>query len=110
MPKLEQVVRPFQAGDVFTAKSLPAVQPVTTIKPDIVVIWGKPINLQMKAIGITNLFGGQRLSEVSRTTRTRRVTNPQDETQFVDVEEITTLRMQDSKQQFHDFEFTPQGS
>lgn len=108
MPKLEQVVRPFQAGDVFTSKSLPAVQPSTVVKPDIVVIWGKPITLQMKAIGITNLFGGQRLSEVSRTTRTRRVFNEQNENQWVDVEEIQTLRMRDANHQFHDFEFTPQ--
>ena len=110
MPKMEQVVRPFVAGHVFTAKSLPPVPTVTTIKPDITVIWGKPITLQMKAIGITNLYGGAQLQEVNRTTRTKRVFQGGDETSpnWVDVEEILTLRMRDAQQQFHDFTFTPQ--
>lgn len=105
MSKLEQVVRPFVAGDVFTAKALAPVQSVATVKPDIVVLWGKPITLKMKPIGVTNLYGGARLTEVSRTTSTKRIFNPADETQFVDVERIETLRMRDANQQFHDFTF-----
>ena len=108
--KLEQVVRPFAAGDVFTSKTLPPVQAVATIKPNITVLFGKPIKLQMKAIGVTNLYGGARLTEISRTTRTKRIFQNGDETSpnWVDVEEINTLRMQDANRQFHDFTFTPQ--
>ena len=105
MNKLEGVVRPFAAGDVFTAKPLAPVQPNFVAKPDIVVTFGNPIQLQAKPIGITNLFGGVKLSEISRTTSKKRVFNPDDNSQFVDVLRIETLKMQDANNQTHEFTF-----
>lgn len=105
MNKLEGVVRPFVVGDVFNATALPPVQPVNVAKPDIVFTFGNPITLQMKAIGITNLFGGVKLTEISRTTSTKRVFNPADRAQFVDVQRIETLLMQSEDGQQHNFNF-----
>lgn len=105
MNKLEGVVRPFAAGDVFSAKPLTPVQPNFDSKPDIVFTWGDPITLQAKPIGITNLFGGVKYTEVSRTTSTKRVFNPDDNTQFVDVQRIETLLMKDENGQQHNFTF-----
>src|SRR5678816_1485816 len=104
--KMEGLVRPFAAGDVFTAKALPAVQPNYEAKPDIVVTIGKPIPLLMKAIGITNLFGGVRLQELDRRTSTKRVFNDQDEEQWVDVSRIDYLKLRDNAtEQEHEWNF-----
>ena len=110
MNKLEGVVRPFSAPQVFSAGALTPVQPNYTAKAPIVFTWGKAIKLQCKPIGITNLFGGERLHEISRTTVTKRVFQDDDPTSpnWVDVEQIKTLKMQDANRQEHEFEFTPQ--
>lgn len=102
--RLEQVVRPFQQGLVFTARTLPPppnqAGPSLGFDPsypaeDIVQEWGGTIQLLYKAIGVKNLYGGAELTEVSRQTTTVRVENPDDPTQFVDVERIQKLHMRD---------------
>lgn len=105
MNKLEGIVRPFAAGDVFNAKAFERNQPFLVAKDRIVVQFGNPIKLQMKPIGITNLFGGARLNEITRTTSTKRVFNPSDNTQFVDVERMDYLKMRDDNGQDHEFTF-----
>jgi len=93
----EGIVRPFQEGDVFTARVLDPVQ--TTLDPeDIEVEWGDASPLLAKAIGIRDLNSGN-LHEVSRKTSTVRITNPTDPDQFVDVERIDELRLKDERGQ-----------
>lgn len=103
--KLESIVRPFQTGDVFTAQVLPPVQPVNVAKPAITVLYGNAIQLQLKGIGITALYGGAKLKEKSRTTKTVRITNPTDPEQFVDVEKILSMKLVDEQQKEHSFQF-----
>lgn len=103
--RIETIVRPFAPGDIFDANTLPAVEPGVANLPIITVLFGNPIPLQAAPIGIKNLFGGAKLSEVSRITSTKRVFNPDDHTQFVDVQRIDHLTMQDEQQQTHTFDF-----
>lgn len=103
--KMEGVVRPFAPGDVFTAQLLPPVQPVVTAKPAITVAYGNAITLQLKGIGITNLFGGAKLTEKSRKTKTVRITNPNDDSQFVDVQKILSMKLVDESKKEHFFQF-----
>ena len=110
MSRLEGIVRPFIPGDVFSARVLPPAQPPIDQQEDIVVTWGNPISLQAKAIGVTNLHGGAKLQEQSRTTITRRVTNPDDPTQFVDVQAIQHIRLKDQVGALHEFTFNPQNN
>jgi hypothetical protein len=95
MSKLETVVRPFQAGDVFTARVLPPVQPPAAPPAPITATWGKGISLLSTAIGKTDFKFGVVHTEVDRKTHTVRVTNPDDENQFVDVQRIDQLRLKD---------------
>lgn len=74
-------------------------------KPNINVLYGNPISLQLAAIGITNLFGGVKLTEKNRTTSTKRIFNPSDHTQYVDIKRIETLIMADENKQEHHFAF-----
>ena len=94
---LEAVVRPFQAPGAFNAKTLaPPAPAADSPPPDVEQVWGNPISLLSKAIGVTNLnTGGKHWSEVSRTESTVRVTNPTDDSQFVDVKRIDFLHLQD---------------
>lgn len=103
--KLENIVRPFQDGDVFTAKLLPPVQPNFEALPPITRLYGDAITLQLKGIGITNLYGGAKLQEISRTTKTVRISNPTDASQFVDVEKILTMKLRDEQDKEHFFNF-----
>jgi hypothetical protein len=106
MSQLEKIIRPFTATDVFTARQLPPTQPAVAAKPPVVYTFGNAIQLLAKPIGITNLTGGVKLSEVSRKTSTVRVTNPQDNSQFVDVQRIDSLIMKDvNSLQIHQFNF-----
>jgi len=107
MSKLEGIVRPFQTDDVFTARQLPPVQLPIEPQDDIEAVWGNPISLQFKAIGIKNLHGGAKLHETSRTTTTVRVENPSDSSQFVMVEKIRSLQMKDETGADHSFDFNP---
>lgn len=95
MNKLETAVRPFQTGDVFTARVLPPMQ-AETVPPDpISVKWGKPISLMLaKAGGKWEVIAKwPSEDEIARTTSTVRVTNPTDPSQYVDVERIDSLTL-----------------
>ena len=95
MSSLEQVVRPF-AIEPFSARTLPPVQPVSDIKPNIVVEWGGPSTLIAKSIGVHDLnSGGKNWQEQSRQVHKKRVTNPSDPSQFVDVEAIDKMHFKD---------------
>ncbi len=91
--KLEQVIRPFQNGDVFTARTLaPVEQPAVPNTDPIVVSWGAESSGDYTSFALSGLVGGTVVySEKSRVTNTVRVTNPQDDSQFVDVERIEKL-------------------
>ena len=97
MSSLERVVRPFQDGDIFTARVLAPAQPPLDYVEDVVLTWGGASQFLSKGIGIRDLRGGVRWSEVSRQTKTVRVSNPSDASQFVDVEKILAMRMKDEK-------------
>jgi hypothetical protein len=105
--KLETVVRPFQIGDIFSARVLPPAQPLTTTAEPVVAIWGKEISLQATALGIHNWKIGVIHNEISRTTITKRVTNPTDASQYVDVQAIKTLRTKDENGVEQSFNFNP---
>lgn len=104
---LEKVVRPFQAGDVFTARVLPPTQPPVTPPTNTHSEWGGPIQLIAKAIGVRDLnTGGKHWSEVSRTSHVVRVTNPTDPEQYVDVERTTAMHLVDETGADHYFTFS----
>jgi hypothetical protein len=101
---LERVIRPFAVNSVFTARSLPPIQPAVDPKPDVVLTFGDPISLLAKANGVTTLFGGAKLNEVSRRTSVKRVYNPTDNSQYVDVQRIEELVLKDAQtNQLHTF-------
>ena len=93
---LERIIRPFAPGDVFTARVLPPVQPAVAALPDVVVIFGNAIPLLAKANGVTALVGGVKFKEVSRRTTVKRVFNPTDNSQYVDVARIEQLVLKDT--------------
>jgi hypothetical protein len=96
MNKLETVVRPFQLGDVFTARTLAPELPSFILLDPIAIVWGNQISLMAKQNGIPDLnTGGKHWSEVERSTATVRVHNPNDSNQFVDVERIRSMRFKD---------------
>lgn len=101
--KLEGVIRPFTTGDIFNARVLPPVQPAVATPPDITTLFGNQITLQLAPNGITALFGGVKLSEVSRKTSTVRVENPADSSQFVDIQRIEQLTLKDARGQLQDW-------
>lgn len=96
MSKLETVVRPFQAAEVFTARVAAPPPPPAALPGAVELIWGDQISLMAKQNGIPDLnTGGKHWSEADRTTRVVRVSNPNDATQFVDVEKILNMRFKD---------------
>lgn len=92
---LEKVIRPFQIGDIFTARVLaPVSQPATTDSAPISFAWGAENSGDYTSFVLSGLVGGQVVyEEKSRVTKTVRVFNPQDDTQYVDVERIEKLVM-----------------
>jgi hypothetical protein len=92
--KFETVVRPFQAGDVFTSRVLAPAQPAVIVE-DVLIEWGQGNELQMTAIGVKDLNSGKDLREVDRKTTTVRVENPDDESQYVMIERIDALKFKD---------------
>ncbi len=92
---MERIVRPFQLGEVFTARVLPPVeQPAVTVPEDIVQVWGKGNDTNYDRFSLSGIVGGKvNYTESERVTQTVRITNPQDENQFVDVERIQRLKM-----------------
>lgn len=103
--RLEGIVRPFAKSTVFTARSLPPVQPVVTPPADVTATWGDAISLHMKPNGLSKWYISVELTEDSRVTHTERVTNPDDEAQYVDVEVLDALHLKDSNGQIHKWTF-----
>ena len=101
--KFEGIVRPFQEGDVFSAKVLAPSSPTVTAD-DVTTEVGKPVKLIAKPIGVRDLNSGK-LKETGRWTSTVRVENPDDPDQYVMVERIDRLRLQDDSGQEHDWTF-----
>ncbi|MCK1668617.1 hypothetical protein [Bradyrhizobium sp. 153] len=90
---LEKVVRPFQAGDVFAPRVMPPTQPAVVITDD------DPSTLTWEAknsgdydLGEDPWLSGFNASWIEdksrRQTETVRVQNPDDDTQYVDIERI----------------------
>lgn len=90
---LERIIRPFEASEVFTARVLaPATQPASAPEPDVELLWGDGNSGDYSQFQLSGLVGGVvTFEEKSRVTRTVRVTNPDDDSQFVDVERIEKL-------------------
>lgn len=105
MSKLEAVVRPFQIGDVFTARVLPPLQPALADVEDVVLTWGAASPFLSKQIGIPDLHGGVKWKEVSRTTKVVRISQESNPDNWVDVEKILAMRLKDEKGQEHFLDF-----
>lgn len=102
---LEAIIRPAQARDVFTARVLPPANPSPTNLSPVVIFWGDPISLISKSIGVNKLVGGVTRTEVSRKTSTVRITNPNDASQFVDVQRVDAIQMKDEYGQLYSWQF-----
>jgi hypothetical protein len=90
----ERIVRPFQARTVAPAPVLPAPGSTTAAVPN--------VELKFGAVGETKTFNGSEshsmstfcptaVRETARETHTKRVENPDDPTQYVNVEVIDKL-------------------
>lgn len=99
MSNLEGIIRPFQIGDVFDARTLtPPAQPNNTPKADIIEIWGDDDSSDYQAYQLSGLIGGKVIyKEKSRVTSTHRIFNPEDSGQFVDVKRIDKLVLASDK-------------
>ena len=104
---MERIVRPFVVGEVFTARFLtPSEQPAVTVPEDVVTEWGKGNDTNYDRFSLSGIVGGKvNYTEKDRVTQTVRITNPQDDQQFVDVERIQKLRMASEQGQEINFNF-----
>lgn len=93
---MENIVRPFESGDVFNARRAAVVPFVAAPLPEAVVkSWGKGIPAEwqqwtgviMDAV-VTNYV------EKSRTTSIQRIENPENPSNFVDVERTESMVLQ----------------
>lgn len=91
---LEGIVRPFSAPEVFTARRTVQVEAKPPVQAAILT-WGKPIDA--KFLRPDTVFELKDVTEKSRVTRVERVENPNDPTQFVDVERIISMVMTNDK-------------
>lgn len=96
---LENIIRPFQLGDVFTARVLPNVQqPATAPADPVEKTFGDDSSGDYTQFQLSGLVGGVvTYNEKSRVTKTVRIHNPDDDSQFVDVERIQKLVLASSK-------------
>lgn len=87
---IEGIVRPFQSPQVTQSGLIPvpSVGPVTPAS----LRWGAVGNLSSSGVSF-KACQQQKYSEVSRQTDTVRVTNPQDSSQYVDVQRTKSLKM-----------------
>lgn len=91
---LEKIVRPFQTPEVFDARTLTPQQLQDENPDDAVATWGAPSSGDYTQFQISGLVGGTTTyTEKSRVTENVRVENPDDPSQFVEVERIKELRM-----------------
>jgi len=94
--RFESIVRPFQEGEVFDARRAPPEQPALDAPETVVFEWGKGIDAHF--LRPDPIFEYKTdWTEKARETETVRVTNPDDDSQFVDVERIKRLVMENSK-------------
>ena len=93
MTSLERIVRPFQSKDVTPPQRVfnPSETPVDNVR----IVCGqagstKTFNSSHSSTVTSYVEGKHR--ELSRETSVKRITNPDDETQYVDVELINKLK------------------
>lgn len=90
---LEQIIRPFQGYDPFNARRLPPQQTVEAPE-DVETSWGQGGSGNYSQFTLSGLVGGTvNYAEKDRVTETVRIENPDDPSQFVDVERIKQLRL-----------------
>ena len=93
MTSLERIVRPFQSKDVAPPSR---IIDTTVEAPDNVLIEcgkvGTTKTFNASYSCTTTLYVDNSTREISRATTTKRITNPDDESQYVDVEVIDTLK------------------
>lgn len=71
-----------------------------------ILTWGGPSSFAIpEGPGYEVTDGQNKLSEVSRSTSTKRVSNPDDPSQFVDVEQIDAMQLRDAGGQTHAWKF-----
>lgn len=100
MSSMERVVRPFQNGDVFTARVLPPVQPVNEVLPPVhtSIIGAPDTTYDEEPAPVTLGFQVEWQEDHSRrVTDQVRVENPDDPSQFVEVERIKSTVFKNSK-------------
>jgi hypothetical protein len=93
MTSLERIVRPFQSKDVTPPQ--PIFNPSSPPVDNVLIQYGqtgstKTFNSSYSSTITSYVENKHR--ELSRETSVKRITNPDDETQYVDVELINTLK------------------
>lgn len=91
---LEQVVRPFQSPSNFR-NALPAAGAVDDPKEVVVLVFGQE-GADIKSLSgsfsaNTTYYCDQKAKEFEREVHTKKITNPDDESQFVNVEVIDKI-------------------
>lgn len=98
---IERIVRPFQNGDVFTARVAVPVQPAIPATPDVsvVVITGSADSTYTEGPAPGTLAVTVKWIEDTsrRITQTVKITNQDDPSQFVNVERITQMVIKNNK-------------
>lgn len=101
---LERVVRPFQLGDVFTARTvMPAVPPSGVAEsPDVCVLtWTGPNPGQFDDIPDSTIFNNFKVEweedKSKRVTETVRITQDDEPENYVDVERMKSTVMTDKQ-------------
>lgn len=96
MTSLELIVRPFQTRDVTPPVKIVPTKPVAVDAPVLLIgsSGGQVIALTAQVALEFNVDDKNTYKEIKRDTTTRRVTNPDDSSQFVDVELINKLYLQ----------------
>ena len=101
MTNLEQIVRPFQTGELFSPFSQPTGRGRPAIEPVLVSI-GKGGDAQ--TFSYSNHFHGEsgdiqggKFKEIKRTTKKVRVENPDDSEQFVEFKRVESVLLKNEK-------------
>jgi hypothetical protein len=100
---LEKIVRPFQLTDVFTARVSPPEIPATeepSSEPNSVLEWAGSAEAKWEeepapaTLGFTVEWTEDKSRRVTETVR---VTNPDDDDQFIDVERIQKMVLKNNR-------------
>jgi hypothetical protein len=98
---LEHIVRPFQAGDVFTFRRLPRPDAVTIIPPDDkIIVWEGKADTKFVDEGepfVNEAKSDLKEDKTQRESRLVKVVNPDDKDQKVFVERIDKTVFKDEK-------------